>query len=335
MKEYILGIDIGGTNIECALVDSKGNIKIRKSCPTETWKGSKAVLSNIISIANAVMREAKSKKHRVAAVGVGTPGAVDQKTGCVIGGAENIPGWKGIPLVPALKKEFCLPTFASNDVTLYALGEAMFGAGRGAKEIVCLALGTGIGGGIITGGRIYRGAIDGAGEVGHMTVKLDGKRCNCGSFGCLERYASATAIAEMGREACKKDRKSLLLKLAGGNVDEISARTVFDAAKKGDKTAKDITEKAGWFLGAGIANLINLLNPEMVIIGGGVAQAGGILLRIIRKAIRTYGLRINTKKVKIVLGELKSDAGVVGAAALAWQEMDKAKCTNQKSETSL
>ncbi len=321
MKKYILGIDLGGTNIECGLVDRKGNIKIRRSCPTETQKGARVVLSNILSVAGAVMREARSEKCRVAGIGVGTPGAVDQKTGYVVGGAPNIPGWKEIPLVPVLKKEFRLPAFASNDVTLYALGEAMFGAGKGIKNLVCFAIGTGIGGGIIIGGKIYRGAIDGAGEVGHMTVKLDGQKCPCGSFGCLERYASATAIAEMGRKACRRNRKSLILKLAGGRYSKVSAKTVFDAAKKGDKTAKGVIETTGWFLGAGIANLINILNPEMVIIGGGVAEAGTLLVKITRKAVKTYGLEVNRKNVKIVLGKLKTDAGIMGAAALAWQEI--------------
>ncbi len=323
MKAYILGIDLGGTNIECGLVDRRGNIKVRKKCRTGKEKGAKTVLLNVLSVAREVVSEAKAHGYRIIAVGIGTPGAVDQKTGHVIGGAPNIPGWKGIPLVPALKRQFKLPTFASNDVTLYALGEAMFGAGKGKKNIVCLALGTGIGGGIVIGGEIYRGATDAAAEVGHATVKVDGAKCNCGSFGCLERYASATAIADMGRKASRKNKKSLIRKLAGGDEKKITAKVVFDAAKQGDKTAKSVLEKVGWFLGAGIANLVNILNPEMVIIGGGVAEAGTILLEITRKSVETYALEINKKGLEITLGKLKTDAGVVGAAALAWQEMEK------------
>ncbi len=321
MKEYILGIDLGGTNIECGLVDREGNIKIRKRCPTQKEKGAGKVLSNILSTAREVISEVKSRKYKIIAIGIGTPGAVDQETGCIVGGAPNIPGWKGIPLVPALRKEFSLPTFASNDVTLYALGETMFGAGKGKKDIVCLAIGTGIGAGIVIGGKIYRGAIDGAAEVGHTTVKLDGKKCKCGSFGCLERYASATAIAEMGRKASRKDTGSLIYKLAGGDAKRVTAKVVFNAAKQGDKAAEEIVQKVGWFLGAGIANLVNILNPEMVIIGGGVAKAGGILLKIVKKSIETYALEVNRKGLKITLGKLKTDAGIVGAAALAWQEM--------------
>lgn len=323
MKRYILSIDLGATNIECGLVDKNGNVKVKKSYPTGREKGAETILSSILSVAREVASEGESRGYRIIAVSIGTPGAVDQKTGRIIGGAPNIPGWKGIPLVPALKEEFSLPTFASNDVTLYALGEAMFGAGKGKKDIVCLALGTGIGGGIIIGGKIYRGAIDGAAEVGHMTVKLDGRKCKCGSFGCLERYASATAIAEMGRKASRKNRKSLIRRLAGGDEDRITAKVVFDAAKQGDKTAKEVVEKVGWYLGAGIANLINILNPEMVIIAGGVAGAGKILLEITRKSIETYATEVNRKGVEITLGKLKTDAAVIGAAALAWEEMEK------------
>ena len=323
MKRHILSIDLGATNIECGLVDKNGNVRVKKSCPTGREKGAETILSNILSVAREVASEAKSTRCRIIAVSIGTPGAVDQKTGRIIGGAPNIPGWKGVPLVPALKKEFSLPTFASNDVTLYALGEAMFGAGKGKKDIVCLALGTGIGGGIVIGGKIYRGAIDGAGEAGHTTVKLDGRKCKCGSLGCLERYASATAIAELGKRSSRKNRKSLIRKLAGGDEERITAKVVFDAAKQGDKTAKEIVEKVGWYLGAGIANLINILNPEMVIIAGGVAQAGKVLLEITRKSIETYATEVNRKGVEITLGKLKTDAGIIGAAALAWEEMEK------------
>ncbi len=323
MKEYILGIDLGGTNIEGGLVDRKGNVRFKTTKPTDSRKRAKTVLNNILSVAKTVIEKAKANKCKVLAIGMGTPGAVDHATGTIVSGAENIMGWKGVPIVPVLRREFGLPSFVSNDVTLYALGEAMFGAGKGVKEIICLTVGTGIGGGIITGGKIYRGAKDGAGEIGHTTVKLDGKKCKCGSFGCLERYASATAIANMGKQSCKKNGKGLILKLAGGSKDKITAKTVFDAAKKGDLAAKDIVEKTGRYLGAGIANFINLLNPEMVIIGGGVAEAGNILLRVISKSVKTYGLRINTKDVRIVLGRLKTNAGVIGAAALAWQEIKR------------
>lgn len=322
MKDYILGIDLGGTNIEGGLVDRKGSVRFKTTKPTEGRKGAKTVLNNILSAAKTVIEKAKTNKCRVIAIGLGTPGAVDQATGYVLGGAENIKGWKDIPLIPALRKEFGLPAFASNDVTLYTLGEAMFGAGKGVKEIICLAIGTGIGGGIIIGGKIYRGAKDGAGEIGHVTIKLDGKKCKCGSFGCLERYASATAIANMGKQSCKNGG-NLILKLAGGSKDKITAKTVFDAAKKGDSAAKDIVEKTGRYLGAGIANFINLLNPEMVIIGGGAAESGKMLLRVINKSVKTYGLKINTKDVKIVLGKLKTNAGIIGAAALAWQEIKR------------
>ena len=323
MKKYVLGIDLGGTNIECGIVDRNGKVKIKKRCLTRKDEGARTILSNILSLAEKVLSEAKHRGYGVAAVGIGTPGMVNPGTGCIAGGAPNIPGWHGTPLVPVLKGKLKLPVFASNDVTLYTLGEAVFGAGRGKSNIVCFALGTGIGGGIVIDGKIYRGTMDGAGEFGHMTVKLDGRKCKCGSFGCLERYVSATGIAEMGRKASRKNRKSMILKLAGGDEKKITAKEVFDAAKLGDKTAKEVVKKVGWFLGAGIANLISILNPEMVIIGGGVAGAGKILLEITKKSIDTYGLEVNRKGVEITLGKLKTNAGVIGASVFARQEMEK------------
>ncbi len=319
MEKCVVGLDLGATDIKCGLVSADGGIKIRKKSPTDKSKGAESVLSCLASVAGRVISEAGSRGWEVTAAGVGTPGAVDEETGCIAGGAENIPGWRGAPLVPELEKKLRLPVFASNDVTLHALGEAKFGAGKGKNNIVCVAIGTGIGGGIVVDGKIYRGAGDGAGEVGHMTVKHDGKKCNCGSRGCLERYASATAISEAGREACRREKNSLILTLAGGKPGGVSAKTVFDAAKRRDPSALAVVKEAGYYLGVGLANLINLLNPEMIIIGGGVSKAGKILIDSTREAVNEYALEINMKKVKIVLSKLHLSAGVLGAAALCWQ----------------
>jgi len=323
VKDYVIGIDLGGTNIECGLVDREGEVVFRRTVRTDRQGGGQQVLSQIISMGKAAVHEGKRREHKILAAGVGTPGAVDRDTGCVLGGAENIPGWKGIPLVPALAEALELPVFASNDVTLYALAEAKFGAGRGKKHILCLAIGTGIGGGLVINGKLYRGARDGAGEIGHMTVKFDGGKCACGSYGCLESYASATAIAKAAREAVKGNRTGAINSLSQGNPEEITAKVVFEAARRGDKTAQDIVKKAGRILGAGIANAINLLNPEIVILGGGVAGAGKMLLDSVEYGLQTYGLEINRAHVQIALAELGSEAGVIGAASLAWQEVSK------------
>ncbi len=323
MKKHVIGVDIGGTSIKCALVDINGKIKLKSGAPTDKSRGADSVFESIKAVAGAVLDAAEKNNLKVSAVGVGTPGSVDPETGCIAGGAENIPGWKGAPLVKELFKSFNIPVFASNDVTLNALGEAKFGAGRGKRDVFCIAVGTGIGGGIVIDGKVYRGAGDSAGEVGHMTVNLNGRRCNCGSRGCLESYASATAIAAEGAAACKKGGGELILEYAGGRIEDITAKSVFEAAKKNDPAAQAIVKKTGFYLGAGIANIINLFNPEVVIIGGGVSKAGGILLDSVKAAVGEYSLEINLKKAAVVLSKLNLTAGVLGAAALCWQEIEE------------
>ena len=321
MKEYVIGVDLGGTAIKAGLVDITGAVRLKKTVPTDTSRGADSILDAIKSAAGGLIAAAGKDGLGISGIGVGTPGAVDLKTGSIAGGAENLPGWKGAPLVPALGEAFRLPVFASNDVTLNALGEAMFGAGRGKNEVFCFALGTGIGGGAVIGGKVHRGAGDAAAEVGHMTVKFDGRKCNCGSRGCLESYASATAIAREGKAACRKDPQSLILKSAGGRIGDVSAKDVFEAAGNNDAAAAEIVRKTGFYLGVGIANVINLFNPEVVIIGGGVSRAGRILIDEAREAVDRYGLETNLKGVKIVLSRLHFTAGMLGAAALCWQEI--------------
>ncbi len=321
MKEYVIGVDLGGTGIKAGLVDAAGAVRLKRTVPTDTSRGADSILAAIKSAAGGLIASAKKGRLKISGIGVGTPGAVDPETGHIAGGAENLPGWKGAPLVPALAETFRLPVFASNDVTLNALGEARFGAGRGKKDVFCFALGTGIGGGAVIGGKVYRGAGDAAAEAGHMTVKFDGRRCNCGSRGCLESYASGTAVAREGKAACRKNSDSIILKAAGGRLEDVSAKHVFDAAKKNDAAAAAIVKKTGFYLGVGIANVINIFNPEVVIIGGGLSRAGKILIDEAIETVGMYGLEINLKNTGIVLSSLHSTAGMLGAAALCWQEI--------------
>ncbi len=321
MKDYVIGVDLGGSGIKAGLVDEEGGIKFKKAVPTDAARGADSILEGIKSAAGSLIDSAEKEGLKVSGIGVGTPGAVDPETGCVSGGAENLPGWKGAPLAPALAESFGLPVFASNDVTLNALGEAKFGAGRGRSEVFCFAVGTGIGGGAVIGGKVYRGAGDAAAEAGHMTVKFDGRKCNCGSRGCLESYASAKAVAREGRAACRNNPGSLILKGAGGRLDDISAKDVFSAAKKNDPAAAEIVKKTGFYLGVGIANVINLFNPEIVIIGGGVSRAGKVLVESAKDAVKSYSLDINLKGVKIVLSRLHFTAGMLGAAEFCRQEL--------------
>jgi glucokinase len=321
MKEYVIGIDLGGTDVKAGVVDIRGRIKTKRTVPTDLSRGADSIFESIKTAASGFISADGGKKFKIIGIGVGTPGAVDKKTGRIAGGAENLPGWKGAPLIGELSRSFGLPVFASNDVTLHALGEAKFGAAKGRSDVFCFSIGTGIGGGFVAGGRLYRGAGDAAAEVGHMTVKFDGRKCNCGSRGCFESYASAEAIARAGKAACRKSKKSLILESAGGRLENISAKDVFRAAKKKDPDAVKIVEKLGFYLGVGIANIINLFNPEVIIIGGGVSRTGKILIDSARKTVGSYSLETNIKDVEIVLSSLHFTAGVLGAAALCWQEL--------------
>ncbi len=314
-----LGVDLGGTNIVCGVIDDKGRVNCRNSRETDASEGKERVLSNILECVDGLARRPDFEK--ICAIGVGTPGAVE--SGVVIGGAENIPGWEDVALVRMMEERFQKPAFASNDVTLYALGEAKYGAGVGAKNVVCLALGTGIGGGVVINGELFHGSSDCAAEVGHMTINVDGVKCNCGGFGCLECYASATAVVRAGKEAAKANPESLILALAGGKPENITARGVFNAAKKGDEPALKVVREAGRYLGAGIGNLINLFNPEVVIIGGGMSQAGEIILEVVDEAVKTYAMKINRRGVKIVLARLGDVAGIIGAGVFARMELEK------------
>ncbi len=313
-----IGVDLGGTNIVCGVVDGEGRIICKNSCKTGISGGRENVLSNIFMCVDGLAQ--KTDFEDVSAIGIGTPGAVDK--GVVIGGAENIPDWKGVALVSRVEEKFNKPTFASNDVTLYTLGEAIYGAGAGAKSIVCLTIGTGIGGGVIIDGELFRGSSDCAAEVGHMTINVDGRKCNCGGVGCFESYASATAIIKAGREAVKVNPESIILTLAG-EESVITAEDVFEAAKRKDKSALEVVREAGRYLGAGIGNLINLFNPEVVIIGGGVSRAGEIILEVIDEALKRHSLEANLRGVRIVLAKLGDTAGIIGAAVFAGRELEK------------
>ncbi len=319
-KKHVIGVDLGGTGIKSGLISESGEIKRSAAIPTDASGGGDSVFRGIERAVRVLLAAAKEKAVSVAGIGVGTPGTVDPESGRV-SGAGNISGWDGMPLAQSLEDVFGVPVFASNDATLFALGEARFGAGRGKSNVFCFTIGTGIGGGSVIGGRVYRGASDAAAEVGHMTVKLDGRKCVCGSSGCLESYASASAVAREGRRACRS-ADSLILRLAGGEPRRISAKHVYDAAKKGDPEALDVVRKTGRYLGAGVANILNLFNPEVVVIGGGVSRAGRILTDSVKESVLEYSLEINMRGVQIVLSRLHSKAGMLGAAALCLQETE-------------
>jgi glucokinase len=249
----------------------------------------------------------------VLGVGIGAPGPLDRERGVVVV-APNL-GWRDFPLRDEISARVQLPATLDNDANCATLGEWWQGAARGARHVVGLTIGTGIGGGIIIDGRLHHGVSDVAGEIGHTTIDLTGRYCRCGNYGCLEAYASGPAIAQRAREALERDEISSLRRIVDGDLTRLTAATVYDAAKMGDALARELVRDTATFLGAGIANLLNLFNPDVVVIAGGVTQAGEPLFDPLRAEVRRRAFRPAVEACRIVPGELPGTAGVVGAVA--------------------
>ncbi|MCU0641601.1 MAG: ROK family protein [Candidatus Margulisbacteria bacterium] len=287
----IIGIDLGGTKIAAALAAPTGKIITDVNIPTEAAKGQAQVIDNLKKATDALIRGQKTK---VSCIGIGVPGPIDYETGIVIE-PPNLPGWKKVNLKKILEKEFKVPVHVDNDANCAALGEAYFGAGRQVRHFIYITISTGIGGGIIIDRKLYRGAIGAAGEFGHMIIDPAGPLCGCGNHGCFEALASGTAIK----------RRS--------GMDAIAVEL---AARQGDATALKVINETAHYLALGIANLVNIFNPEMVILGGGVSKMRELLLNPIRVEFKKYALTLPAKHVKIVRAKLGSESGVLGAVAL-------------------
>lgn len=273
MSKYYLSLDIGGTKTSSSVFDENGNIVNnyvlkRKS---ETFKGEEAVYQNTKNVLEEILSELKIKKEDVIAMGVGSPGPLDTKKGVII--HAPLMGWENFPIVERLKEDFELPVYLDNDANLGALAEVRCGEGKGCKNLIYMTVSTGCGGGIIINNDIYRGSHDGAGEVGHMSVLLDGIDCPCGSKGCFELYASGTAINERMKADMLAGKKSLAFELAGHDPEKIDGSLLLKAASQNDEYALEAYRLEGYYLGLGIANLFNILDPEAIVLGGGVTKA--------------------------------------------------------------
>ncbi len=308
-KSVAIGIDVGGTNLKFGLVARNGKILRKEVLPALAHLGHKAVLKQIVKGIREISSEIK--RTGVLGLGIGTPGLVDSKNGIVYD-LTNIPGWKNVPLKKILEKEFGLPAFVDNDVNLMALGEWACGGAKGAQNVVCLTLGTGVGGGIIIEGRLYRGTTLSAGEIGHIPINFKGLKCICGNTGCLERYIGNKVIVHTAKRYIKKEKTILRKWIDEGNAltPELLAR----GARLNDKVSLKIWEEVAECLAAALSGVVNFLNPEKIIIGGGVAQAGKVLFEPLRKKVREKAMTIPGKKVKIVKAILGENAGIIGAA---------------------
>ena len=317
MADLAIGIDIGGTKIAGALVTRSGKIRTRVEYPTPASEGGRAVIARAAEIADELL---KASPREVEGIGVAAAGQIDPKTGVVIQATELLPDWKGTPITSILEERFGIPARAINDASGAALGEGKFGAARGVRDFVCITIGTGVGGGIVSEGKLLPGALGVAGSIGHMTIDCDGRPCNCGSVGCLEAYVAGTAIVNRILELA--DACGIRSPLVDGlrSKELTGARALNEAVH--DELALEVIREAGEYLGWGIVNLLNLLNPAMVVIGGSVVVLGDLLLDPARRIASQRSLRGESDPVRIVRAELGNDAGVIGAASLIWEERD-------------
>jgi glucokinase len=320
---YIVGIDLGGTNIVAGCVAEDGSqILGVRTLATGAEEGPDAVVRRIISAANESIAETRATVPgaQVIGAGAGAPGPLDTKSGIVLL-TPNL-GWVNMPLRQRLQDGLGLRTALDNDANCAVLGEWWQGAARGTRMAVGLTIGTGIGGGIIIDGRLYHGASDIAGEVGHMTIEVNGRRCKCGNYGCIEAYASGTNIALRAVEALETGADSILPSSVAGDLSRITAQTVYQAAQAGDGLALEVVRDTAKFLGAAVANLINIFNPEAVVIMGGVTLAGDNLFQPLRREVSHRAFKPAVKVCRILPGELTGVAGVYGAARAYREQVD-------------
>jgi len=318
-KKFSIGVDLGGTNIVSAIVNYQGKIVSSLKTPTLAEKGREPTIKRIIETIHKNIVQSSVAPEDIIGIGIGAPGPLDVKRG-IINFAPNLPGWRDVPLKKILEDEFNMKVVLENDANAAAWGERCFGVGRGVDNLVCFTLGTGIGGGIIVDGKIYHGNTYGAAELGHMTVNKDGPRCNCGNYGCLEAYSSATGIKNRIKNRIKEGIKSKFLNFDNDDelLESLRLKLIFETARKGDKLTKAVVEEAVSYLGIAVANIANILNPEMVVLVGGITNEGDKLLIPLRREVKKRAFYSNYKSLKIVIGKLGGNAGVLGVSALLW-----------------
>lgn len=316
--KYYIGIDIGATNIKIGLLDTDFKIFKKKKLSTAEFQNKEAVIEALVKTVFLFQKEAKCK---IKAMGIGAPGLIDPEKG-IIHYLVNISGWKDVPLRKILERRLKMPVFVDNDVNVMALAELYRGRAKGKKNVVCLTLGTGVGGGLILEGRLYRGSTFSAGEIGHIPLNENGPGCNCGGKACLERYVGNRYIIEEVLEKLKKaPLPTIIPDLVKDDLSKVNPEILSMAVRKGDLLAKEAWQGVGRHIGNCLAGIVNLLNPEMIIIGGGIAGAGEILFDTIRKTVKERAMPVPAQAVKIVPAKLKEDAGLIGAAVLVKERL--------------
>ncbi|MCM8797636.1 MAG: ROK family protein [Candidatus Omnitrophica bacterium] len=304
IKKYIIAIDLGGTNLKIAVLNLNLNILRKEIIATRTFRTKVSLIESIVDSVNAIIARYHLKKRDVLGIGLGVPGPVDHKSG-VVHFFPNIPGWKEVKLRDILQRKVGLPVTLDNDAKAMALAEYTLGRAKNASNALCITLGTGVGGGIIIGKKIYRGKNNAAGEIGHLPINENGPRCNCGGLACLEAYIGNKRILKQARKIFQR---------------KISLEELSLLAKQKHRKAVRIWKEIGRHLGVALSAVINLMNPDVIVIGGGVANSGKVLFSAVRETIKERAMSLQARQVKVLKAKLGSDAGLFGAAIMLKQE---------------
>lgn len=311
---YYIGVDLGGTNIAVGIVNEDGKIVAKAETPTLPERHYSELVRDMAACARKAMENIGISDDDVHSIGVGIPGIADQANGLVIA-CVNL-GWKNIPLREEMRKYFDKPLFVDNDASVAGWAEYQAGVSKGTSSSVFMTLGTGLGAGIVIDGKLWTGSRGAATELGHLIIEVDGEKCTCGKSGCAERYCSATAIIRMAKEACREHPDSAIMQAVNGDRSKINAKIVFDAAKEGDIIASRVFRRYVKYLTIAINNAISFLDPDMIVLGGGVSRAGDFLLDAINELLPSYLMFPMLKKPVVRLAQLGNDAGIIGAALL-------------------
>ena len=317
---YAVGVDLGGANLRVAVVNLENNIvaKIRKK--TNASEGRDKVFRRMINAIYEAIESSRIEKDKIKGIGVGIAGLIDHERGVCLY-CPNIEGWENVPVTRLMEEEFVIDTSVEDSSRAMALAEHWSGVARGIDNFIFVNVGVGIGCAIFIHGKLYRGVGGIAGEFGHITIDETGPRCNCGNYGCLETLASGPAISRRARQAIKEGVVSLIEKLVEGNLENITPEIVVEAVRRGDKLAFNIMEKTGEYLGIGIANMINIFNPELIVIGAGVSRAGNILLEPLKRTVKTRALQLSYSMTNIKVSQLGDNAGALGAAIMVLKDI--------------
>lgn len=311
---YYVGIDLGGTNTKIGVLNIEGEIYKSTVIKTLSSEGAERTLTRIWEAAKGLAEELKIEVGDIKGIGIGIPGPVIEQS--VVAFFANFPWGENVNIKSMMEKISGVETKLDNDVNIIALGEAKYGAAKGNKTSVTVALGTGVGGGIYIDGKLISGFMGAGGEIGHMKLVKDGKLCGCGQKGCFEAYASATGLIREATSRLIVNKQNLLYTMIEGKLDTLEAKDIFDAAKEGDEFSLDLVDYEAEYLAMGIGNILNIINPEKIVLGGGVAMAGEILMNPMKEKLKKYALPVTLKNIEIVQGVLGNEAGIKGAVGL-------------------